>query len=280
MEIEVSVENILPALNEKYKNRDKDSYQKTIDVFMSKIDFIKDIKTWKFYIENTYLEGYFNYKGQDIINNIENIEFKDEQKVYFIYKLLLEFKDMNIVNTITLKLENKLYLAFKQKEYIDKILEIIKNDKKPEIKKIEELDSLAEKIDFKSKINMKGTFKSVSAVLLSISKNKSFRVNQSTEECDYKIKTMQDNAVKEIVCPICQDKKILNKNNKDSIFISKRSKIEFICKHEKSEFVNKRPISFSMKDYSKYLKSDHIDEVDFIIYNYKYFFSKFLQENE
>ena len=284
MSIKVPAYEVLPVLNERYKDRDKSTYQAKIDFIVSRIDFTKNVKSWQTYVEETYLDGHTDYKGQDIINNalfdMNTIEFRSEATLYFIYKILLAFKEMDVIKFVYLKLLISKYEDYKHKEFIDKIIDsAINDDNASKRKKMSELDNIAKISNFEKNIMIPGRFTSVSSILLRIKKNKSFIPNKSTQECIYKIKAIQENEVREIICPVCGIELKLKKENKDVLFVAKKSKIEFICNHEISEFVNKRAISFSLKEYSKKLTEKRIDEVDFVIFNYLYFFNKFL-ENE
>jgi len=279
MIFKVKPKELITAFNELFKDRENLSYQNRVDKLFNKIDFDANQKGWIAYIQDFVIEGSFNYKGYDIIHNFHKIDFENIKYVYFYYKLLLEFQFTDF-KEVQINLKEKNSRSFGMQLYFDNLFDNLKNEDKSQKEKLEELDNIAKKINLIDNLPRQGKIKSVTAVLLSKRKNNTFRVNNLDDQVDYKIKRIKADQSRNIICPICRDKKVLNINNINKIFKSKNNRIEFQCSHEKTQFFGQKKVLISFQEYKQSLKSHRIDEVDFVIYNYKYFFKRVIDENE
>jgi len=277
LEIELSINDAIEVLNERYVDRRSFDFMKRIDLLITKLDILNDIKSWIFFIENNYLECYIKSIGEEYSRILKEAEFLDEQNFYFIYKVLLELNEYKEAIKIRIKVYtgHKNLQYWKQKVYVYNLLNIDKNVKITQVEQVKRLDNLGREIGFSNKINMHGNQKSFSAYLLDIRKFSQFRVNTGSE-LQYKMKQINANQVKEIKCPVCGDKKKLYWNNKDQLFKFKSTKVTLICDHIGHKYYGQLPVTIDLKEYKNKLKG--IDELNWVIYNYKYLFKKFIDD--
>jgi len=263
--------------DEYFKNRSDQIFQKKIDDLITKLSILEHPKSWKFYIENNYLECLSNSNSQDIEQMLNSIEFSKIKQAYFIYKVCLEFIDLNINVSVQLGIvSNKDKKLIYQKRYFDTLLNIINENKKITASEIDTLDELLKESEYKVEVHKNA--KSPTTNLLEISKNSSFRINSNkSKTIEYKIKSIKQGEVKRIECPVCKNKEILNIDNKDSLFKGKgKNIVVYTCKHLDSKDAKKNPVEISLKDYLNDL--DGIDQVDFVIWNHQILFEKFKED--
>lgn len=278
MTIILSISDVISALNKRYQNRYMYDFEKKIDSLVNKIDMMSRIKNWIYYVENTIIEGYTSYKGEEYSKLLVDAEYFDEKKVYFIYKILLEIQDFTSSVNIHIALEDNrnLYITWKQKKYFDEILNLIEYLEYTDTEHYKRLDKLGKEIDYEKVLNIHDNAKSLSANLLGKSQYESFRPNPKST-ISYNIKTIKKNQTKLILCPICGDVKQLYWNNKDDIFTASGNKVTFICDHLKSERdYDSKPVIIDLTEYKKKLKN--LNTIDWVIFNYPTLFEKFLSK--
>lgn len=275
------VNNDIEVFNDRFKYRDKMKYQKFIDRVVARIPIKNDCEFWKNYIEATPIIGYSSYAGDDVSGHIENMEFQDEAKVYFIYKVVLELiekeKKVSIhIDTITDK------LIFNRKVYIDDMLALFVAEQNTRDVKLVQLNSLAADGFGDKYFNVHKNVKNITDYFLQIKKSSPYRVNPDVENIDFDIKLLTRDQTYKIKCPICLRKKTISYNNQYFKLKQKtRDTIEFMCDHENSKNIGQKRVSFRIsKEIVKKVKSDNVDLIDFVLYNYKYFFKELEQENE
>jgi len=244
---------------------------------ITKIDIFNSIKHWIFFIEEKTNECYIKKLSEEYSKILEDAEFLNEIGLYFYYKILLELHEF----TDSIKIKIKVYTGnsldfWRTKIYFQKLFNCFEIIDLSRVEQIENIDKLGKEIDVYNIIKIHGNAKSLSANLLGIKKHESFRPNDSSR-ISYKIKKLERGFVKEIHCPVCGDKKKLYWNNKDEIFKSSRSKVTYICDHIGSDFYGQFPVEIDLKEYKKKLKG--IDEIDWVIYNYKLLFNEFKIKN-
>jgi len=277
MDIELNINDVIKALNQRYVVKEQFDFIKKIDVLIAKIDILSDIKNWIFFVENKYLECYIKSSSEEYSKIVENAEFFDEHRVYFLYKVLLELHEFHKSIKVRIKVytgQNELS-TWRHKVFFQKLLNSFENINLSVAEQIENLDKLGKKIDYHNKIKMHGNTKSLSRHLLEIEKYKSFRPNRKSE-LNYTINQIRRGYVKVIYCPVCGKDKKLYWNNKGEIFKSSSRKVVFICDHIKSDYYGRLPVEIDLKKYKDKLKG--IDEIDWVIYNYKYLFEEFMNQ--
>jgi len=279
MIFKVKPKELITAFNELFKDREAFSYQNEVDKLFNKIDFNANQKSWIAYIQDFIIYGSSDYKGGELIHHLNKIEYENIKYVYFYYKLLIEFQIIDF-KEIQINVKDQNSASYLMQRFFDNLFDILKNDDKSQKAQFEELDNIAKKINLIDNLHRQGKIKSVTAVLRGKRKSKTFRVNNLDDQLNFEIKKIKPEESRNIVCPVCNEKKEINSNNIGKIFVSKKNRIEFLCGHEKSEFYGKQKVLLSVKEFQKDLKLQGIDEVDFVIYNYQYFFKKFLDENE
>lgn len=277
MNIEININDAIKSLNRRYVDREEYEFIKKIDVLITKIDISNSIKHWIFFIEEKTNECYIKKLSEEHSKILEDAEFLDEIGLYFYYKILLELHEY----TDSIKIKIKVYTGnsldfWRTKIYFQELLNSFESINLSRVEQIENLDKLGKEINNHRIIKIHGNAKSVSANLLGIKKHESFRPNNSSR-ISYKIKKIERGFVKEIYCPVCGDKKTLYWNNKDEIFKSSRSKVTFICDHIGSNSYEQLPVEIDLKKYKNKLKG--IDEIDWVIYNYKLLFYEFKVKN-
>jgi len=279
MIIKIESSDMIDFLNGKFSERNKESFQKDINKMAGKIDLLNSQNMWKNYIENTYIECSSNYTGSDYVGNLSNFYFIDNYKLYFIYLILLEFSELKIISHVNLNVMKEHTAS--TKNYFDEILNIRKNpDKTRATKQLVYLDGVAEENGIREYIKVQGKMDSPSAVLAGIKKYTPFRVNTNKDKISYNIKTIKYNEVKEIICPVCNERHKLYLSNKKAIFKISNGKFAFVCKHMKNENFNKKEVSIKITEFNKEIKFRKIKELDFCIYNYQFLFKKFKKEND
>jgi len=273
---DIGCEEIIKLLDEKFKHRNKDTFQKKIDEVVQKIRITSNHRKWKNFIDNTILECYTNYKGVDFISNFNELYFLDNEKLYFVYRILLKLEGLSIVKNIRIKVMNE--SDGLRKFYFDNFLELLKEKDNKFSDRIDILDSLAQRLELKDELVLRGNVKFVTAALMSKTKYKSFRTSSNLKEVVYKIKSIKDGEVKEIPCPVCKKPNIIHYKDKNILFQLRNDKVFYNCQHEASQFINKKQVAIPLKEYKKELKDRNIDAIDFVIYNYKYFFKKYVEK--
>ena len=265
---------IIDELNEKFKLRDEKSYQKRIDKMLNNFDIIMGHKLWKKYVESTIVIGYSDYKGEDIATILETTEFENEMFVYFLYKVVLELFEVTPI-----KLHIRVYSDrdfYKKKLYIDGLLKLHSIEHNGGIEKIiNKLDSDFETIRFDG-LKLHGNVKNITKNLLGYVKRNDYRWNTSEDVLDKNVKTLRPNQKKRVACPLCKNIKDVNYANKEHIFQYKNSKVIFNCNHEKSQFISRKKVSITVKK-SELPKG--VAPEDYVLYNWKYFSKKWLEEN-
>jgi hypothetical protein len=257
--------------------------KKKIDFMVHKINFQKtDFTYWINFVNVTLIEMYMDANITDL-KEIENFEFSivNESEAYFIYKILenikLEEKPSKYSKMhIGFKINKKegYYNNIFNKYFIDLLhyQEYFFSNKN----ELDDLDQRMKKIEA-LQLSHQGRHKSVSGVLLGIQKNKSYRVNTDATKIDYKVKKFNNDNVKEIECPVCHQKFTISYKNKKEFFINlKEDKYKFLCNHESSKEIYKKVVEINLKDYITRIHKENINLIDFIIYNHKYLFAKYL----
>lgn len=275
---ELTISDIVSGLNKRYLNRYINDFEKKIDSIVNKIDIISEIKTWIYYVQNTTIEGYSSYKGEEYSKLLEDAEFFDEKKVYFIYKILLEIQDFDSSIKIRIILEDNrnFYIFWKRKKYFNKILKLMEHMELTDTEHFKRLDKLGKEISFEKLFNTHKSAKSISANLLGKNQHASFIPNPKST-ISYKIKTIKKNQTKVIKCPICGDPKNLYWNNKDDIFNAGSNKVTFICDHLNSEDdYDSKPVIIELTEYKKKLKN--LNTIDWVIFNYRILFKIFINK--
>lgn len=252
--IEININNAIKALNRRYEDREQFKFMKKIDALIIKIDILSDIKHWIIFVEEYCLECHIKKLSEEYSKILEEAEFFDELSLYFCYKLLLELHEFTDSVKIKLKVySGNTFNAWKNKMYFQKLLNSFENINLSVTEQIGNLDKLWKEIEYHNKIKIHGNAKSISGDLLGIKKYKSFRSN-STSEISYKINKIGRDFVKEIHCPVCEEKKTLYWNNKDEIFKFSRTKVTFICDHIGSDYYGRLPVEIDLKKYKKNIK--------------------------
>jgi hypothetical protein len=257
--------------------------KKKIDYIVHKINFQKtDFTYWINFVDVTLIEMYMDANITDL-KEIENFEFSivNESEAYFIYKILENIKlEEKLSKYSKMKVRFKInkkeayYNNIFNRYFIDllRYQEYFFSNKN----ELDELDQRMKKIEALH-VSHQGRHKSVSGVLLGIQKNKSYRVNTDATKIDYKVKRFNNDNVKEIECPVCHQKFTISyKNKKESFIHLKEDKYKFLCNHESSEYIYKKVVEVNLKDYIKRIHKENIDFIDFIIFNHKYLFTKYL----
>lgn len=277
MIVQVNIIDFVTALNEKYKDRYEYNYERKIDKIINKLDIINNYKTLIFYLRTTTLECYLSSRVEIISTILKEAEFLDETKLYFVYKIILEIKELINSSLITISINiyksKDEYIYFKNKKYFEELLNISKNIDLTRTEQFKKLDELI-KYDILN-VSAHGNTKYKNANLLGYTQYKPFRPNLK-KELNYKIKTIKKDQKRGIICPVCGYSKDLFWNNKDELFKSSSKKITFICDHINSDYYDTRPVEINLKEYKKMLKG--IDEVDWVIYNYPILFKQFADQ--
>lgn len=275
MEILININDAIKALERRYVHRGEYSFIKKIDSLIAKLDILGDIKPWIFYARNECLICYIGFKSEEYSRIIEEAEFLDEEKLYFLYKILHELDEFS--NKLDIKISvhsgSENLNLWKQKVYFYNLLNSSKSINLTKKEQIDNCDRLGKEVDYGNKIDMNKSIKSFSAHLLATQRHESFRPNTKSI-LQYKIKQIKKNQVKEIRCPVCNDAKKLYWNNKDQIFKSSSKKITLVCDHIGTSFYDRFPVTIDLKEYRKQLRG--IDEVDWVIYNYPQLFKLFM----
>ncbi len=267
-------EDIINELDEKFKNRHKQNYQKRIDKMFEKFDIIGAPQFWRKYVESSIIVGYSDYKGDDATTIFETMKFENEMLMYFIYKIIVELFEM-----ISISLNLRVYMLkefYKTKKYIDDLLMLHSIEKEGGIEKyIQLLDDLFSTINIPGLKLHKNT-KNRTKNLLGYEKRNDYRWNTHEDMLDKKVKILQDKQKKNVTCPLCGDMKVVNNDNKGHMFQTKNSKVVFNCNHEHSKYISKKKVAIPIK---KADLPDGVDAIDFVLYNWKYFSKKWLEEN-
>jgi len=275
VEILININDAIKALERRYVHRGEFFFIKKIDSLIAKLEILGDIKPWIFYARNECLICYIDFKSEEYSRIIEEAEFLDEEKLYFLYKILHELHEFS--NKVDIKIsvhsgpEN--LNQWKQKVYFHNLLNSSKSINLTKTEQIKNCDRLGKEVDYHNKIDMHNSTKSFSAHLLDVKQYESFRPNINSI-LQYKIKQIKKNQVKKILCPVCNDAKTLYWNNKDQIFKSSSKKITLVCDHIGTNFYDRFPVTIDLKEYKKQLSG--IDEVDWVIYNYPQLFKLFM----
>jgi hypothetical protein len=290
---ELKANEVIEIFEEKFKHRSLMPWQKKIDQMCGHIAFENGYRPFILMIQNMTVSCYTEKKTQDHMALLSDAIFFDNERVYFLYLLLLEMVDLfeEIRITFSVIHDREAYRAARKQDYFYRCIDLIKlNDLNPN-QKIEELDRYGDQIGIKQLLHLHKNTKSAVSVLTGIEKNKSFGINTSTVDVRLDIETIQSGQVKRIPCPICQSynnylqkngekpisfTKTLNKTNKNTLFLSK-NKIIFNCDHEKTPKYKEIPIEIDLEEYKKEIKKRGLNKIDFMIYNYPYFFERFMQ---
>lgn len=285
----------IEIFEEKFKSRISMPWQKKIDQLCSHIDFENNLHLYKSLLEETTISCYTAQDTQDT-ELLNNAIFSDESEAYFVYVILLDmveyFEIINITITFSVTASNKTYRVAQIKDYFSKNIKLIMADESSPQQKIEELDKFGDKIDIDKILHLHKNTKSTASVLIGIEKHTSHRINTLTNIVQFDINEIGSGETKRIPCPICEAyrdyckqngkktksfTKKLEKNNKDTLFFSKKGKIIFNCDHEKTPKYKEIPVEIDLKDYKKEIKKRGLNEKDFVIHNYPYFFAKFMK---
>lgn len=290
----IEAKDAIEIFEEQFKNRSLMPWQKKIDQMYSHIVFEHRHTLFLSMIKNITVNCYTEKKTQEKMELLRDAIFFDNEKVYFLYLLLLElvdyFEEITIVFSVIS--DPKGYRAAQLQDYFFQCIDLIKlNDLNPN-QKIEELDRYGDQIDTKQLLRLHKNTKSATSVLTGVEKHKSFRINTSTANVSFDIETIESDQVKRIPCPVCKSyndycisigkdsicfTKTINKTNKNTLFSQKSYKIIFNCDHEKTPKYKEIPIEIDLREYKKEIKKRRLNEIDFVIYNYCYFFAKFME---
>jgi len=235
------------------------------------------------------LASIFWIKKESLIS-IKSITFYNSISLALLLEMADYFQELRI--TFSVIQDREAYRAARKQDYFNRCIDLIKlNDLNPN-QKIEELDKYGDEINIKWLLRLHENTESVASVLTGIEKNKSFRLNKSSESISFDIKAIKSGQVKRIQCPVCKSykdyllkkgkesigfTKKLNITNKNTLFFSKKNKIIFNCDHEKTPKYKEIPVEIDLTEYKKEIKKRRLNEIDFVIYNYPYLFAKFMQ---
>jgi len=275
--LKINVKKDIAVFNDKFKDRDSMKYQKEIDDIVDKIDIANDHKFWKNYIESSQIIVFSDYCGDDTTGNIEQMKFQDEEKAYFLYKIILELLDFDFYINLYISVISK-NIFLKKKQYFDDLISLYKFDHTSRNKKLSELNSLLEEIGYEY-FTMNNNVKNKTENLLGSIKRNSFRPNKEGVPISFKITCIKENQKYNILCPLCAKKQELTSKQKSFIKEAK-NRIRFICDHEKTHFIGNKEVIIELdKDILHNIKNKKIDVIDFVIYNYKYFFNQWKRKN-
>jgi len=275
--LKINVKKDIAVFKDKFKDRDSMKYQKKIDNIVDKIDIAIDHQFWKNYIESSQIIVFSDYCGDDITGNIEQMKFQNEEKAYFIYKIILELldEDLQVYMNISV-IANNIFL--KKKQYFDDLISLYKFDQTSRAKELSKLNFLLEEIDSKY-FTMNRNVKNKTENLLGSIKRNSFRPNKEGVPMSFKITCIEENQKYNISCPLCAKKQELTSKQKSFIKEAK-NRIRFMCDHEKTHFIGNKEVIIELdKDILHNIKNKKIDVIDFVIYNYKYFFNQWKVKN-
>ncbi|RLA82330.1 MAG: hypothetical protein DRG78_07510 [Epsilonproteobacteria bacterium] len=276
-QINLKSSDAIDFLNEIFKDRSED-YQSKIDTMVSKIailEYKEFINRFKYFFEINYIEMYSIIYSQDICDNAQDYTIVDKEKSYFMYKILLIYDEMGVIEKVNFKILHKSKHSYEFHEYINQILNISKFDNKLAQNSIKKLDQLASKINFLNYINTQGNVKSPSAVLLGLNKYKSFRLSKSND-ISYDVKSIEKGYVKRLYCPACKAPESINIDNLQTMFKHKKAEIEYRCSHTKNELLYSKKVIFNIEPYIKDINSKKINFIDFALWNWKFLCSEFV----
>ena len=284
----------IDIFDEKFKNRKSMPWQKNIDQMCQSIVFENNYKLFISLIKNITVKCYTTKKTQDQMELLIDAIFFDTKRIYFLYVLLLEmveyFEEIKV--TFSVIYNHEAYRAAQLEDYFNQCIDLMAITETSKENRVEDLDKFSDQIGIENLLNLHKNTKSITSGLTGIEKSRSFRVNKSTDSVSYDIKVIKSDETKRIHCPVCKSyrdycikngknsisfMKKLTKKNKDTLFFSKKNKIIFNCDHEKTPKYREIPIEIDLKEYKKEIKTRGLKEKDFVIYNYDYFFVKFME---
>ncbi len=271
----MTVDSVITAFDDKFKARSKMKYQKKIDKMIDQVDIITERKFWKEFIESSVIYGYTDYKGEDSTLIVETITFEDEILVYIMYKIALELSEFTSIN-LHLKVFKDIEF-FRKKQYFDSVITLHAIEEQGGVDNvIKNLDSIIKKINFQGFL-MHGSVKKKTAYLLGYEKRNNFYWNTKEDVIEKNIKVLTRNQKKVVTCPVCNESKDIDYNNKRQEFSHKNGKVIFNCNHEKSESISKKKVSISIK---KSEIPEGTDPIDFVLFNWKYYAKKWKESNK
>lgn len=290
----IEAKDAIEIFEEKFKNRSLMPWQKKIDQMYRHVVFENNHRLFISMIENITVNCYTEKKTQDKIELLRGAIFFDNERVYFLYLLLLEM--VNYFEKIEIRFSvihgPKAYRAAQLQDYFYQCIDLIKLKDLKEKQKIEELDRYGDQIGIERLLRLRENKKSVVSILTGVEKNKSFSINTSSENVSFNIATIAAKQVKRIPCPVCKSyndycisigkgpirfTKTINKTDKNIFFSAKSNKVTFSCDHDKTPKYKEIPVEIDLTEYKKEIKKRKLNEIDFVIYNYPYLFKKFME---
>jgi len=274
LKIDITDQNVINVLHDKFKQRDEKSYEERIDKALHNFDIITEQVFWTRYIESYIIVGYSEYKGESITTILETIKFENEIFAYLLYRIFLLLIEPKSIYLHIQVHSNKGF--YKKKCYVDELFTLHSISYKGGIDKvIKQMDA-----DFKTVniagLKFHGNTKKITANLLGYSKRNNYNWNTNDNRLDEKVKILQVGQKKRVRCPLCKGVKEVTYNNKRNIFQYKNRKVIFSCDHTKSDFIAAKKIEILID------KSDlplRIDVIDFVFYNWAYFSKQWLENN-
>lgn len=270
--IKISSNDIMENLHDKFKDRSQ-KYQTDIDKIINRLNVLQNTELCKFIISNTTIECYLMKVSEDPSIIMEDGQFLEVEILYFLYKLAIATtEEVYFYINLYVGIENFNFL--KHRNYFVSLINFQQNFSESFTETIQKFDQIADEIHLKTKLNLHKNAQSVSANLLGVKKNKSYRTQNEDDEITFNIKPMTDGYVKEIKCPVCEKIKSILYSNKKQYFIIRNDTLHFNCPHIGSKFFDQMPVKIDIKKYKKHLK--YVDAVDWAIYNHKHLFREFL----
>ena len=279
--IQIKSKDLLPILADKFKNRDN-IYQNTIDKITNKIlsfNTKESIKEWIYYISTNIFDIYINNIEDDILEiDTTQWNFKDIDKAYFLYIIINRFHlnndnniDINIILIQKKSKNNNINLFVKELLDFNKFL-TLEQKRKSNFNIIEELDTIVKNTTIPQTIKNAKRIESITASLLGVKKYKQYHANRNHNEISFKVNNFSAEHIKEITCPLCQQKHKVTFKNFQSLFkLLKNNTYVLQCHHDKSKkYIHSNIIKINLTNFKDQIEQNKINQADFLIYNYAY----------